>query len=127
MPLPKDVQPILFSLHTICDVTPETIAGPASENAIHLHEDDGRQIEFVAATVLPQIDHERAEIESFKPFCSRDVRVYALQIGTLVPSSPGPLGSSSKAKPRALVPSGRESVTNRYSHPLLVVQFAAPS
>jgi len=68
MPLPKGISSILFSLPTICDVTPETVpnANNDSGDAFRLHEDDWRQIEFIAAASLPQVDREITEIERFK-------------------------------------------------------------
>jgi len=50
-----DPQSILFTLPTICDVAPATIqdASHNSPEAIHIHEDDWRQIEFIAQTDLP--------------------------------------------------------------------------
>jgi len=68
LPLPKNIKSILFIVPTICHVAPETIPNGShqSANAIHLHEDDWRQIEFIAATDLPLVEHEMAEIEAFK-------------------------------------------------------------
>jgi len=68
MPLPKGIGAILFSLPTICDVAPETIpnASDDNSNSLRLHEDDWRQIEFIAASALPQVDREMAELERFK-------------------------------------------------------------
>jgi len=63
-----DPHSILFTLPTICDVAPETIQDPSHNNpeAIHIHEDDWRQIEFIAETNLPQVDREMATIDAFK-------------------------------------------------------------
>jgi len=68
MPLPKGIGAILFSLPTICDVAPPTIPNASKDNgsSLRLHEDDWRQIEFIAASSLPQVDREIAEIERFK-------------------------------------------------------------
>jgi hypothetical protein len=68
MPLPEGIGAILFSLPTICDVAPETIPNASHDNSnlLRLHEDDWRQIEFIAASALPQVDREMAEIERFK-------------------------------------------------------------
>ncbi len=68
MPFPKGIGAILFSLPTICKVAPETIPDASKNNCdvLRLHEDDWRQIEFVAASTLPRVDHEMAEIERFK-------------------------------------------------------------
>jgi hypothetical protein len=64
----SDLQSILFTLPTICDEAPETIQDAGHDNleAVHLHEDDWRQIEFIANTDLPQIEGEMAAIEDFK-------------------------------------------------------------
>jgi hypothetical protein len=63
-----DPQSILFTLPTICDVAPATIqdASHNSPEAIHIHEDDWRQIEFIAQTDLPQVEREMVAIEDFK-------------------------------------------------------------
>jgi hypothetical protein len=63
-----DLQSILFTLPTICDEAPETIQIASHDNpeAVHLHEDDWRQIEFIAATDLPQVDRELTAIKDFK-------------------------------------------------------------
>ena len=63
-----DPHSILFTLPTICDVAPPTIQDPSHNNpeAIHIHEDDWRQIEFIAQTDLPQVDREMASIDAFK-------------------------------------------------------------
>jgi hypothetical protein len=63
-----DLQSILFTLPTICDEAPETIQSAGHDNleAVHLREDDWRQIEFIAATDLPQVDREMPGIEDFK-------------------------------------------------------------
>jgi hypothetical protein len=60
---PKD---ILFSLPTICDPAPavETMHGPAGARA--LHEDDWRQIEFVATANLDYISRELTTLAAFK-------------------------------------------------------------
>jgi hypothetical protein len=58
---------ILFSLPTISDVGPVTarMAKP-SPDAIRMHEDDWRQIEFVAVGALSVVELELAELEDFK-------------------------------------------------------------
>ena len=63
-----DPHSILFNLPTICDVAPATIQEASHNNpeAIHIHEDDWRQIEFIAQTDLPQVDREMASIDAFK-------------------------------------------------------------
>lgn len=68
MPLPEGIRSILFVVPTICDTAPETIPNDNSdtEDAVRLHEDDWRQIEFIAASALPQVDREMAELEGFK-------------------------------------------------------------
>jgi hypothetical protein len=68
MPLPEGIGSILFVVPTICDIAPETIpnANHDTKDAVHLHEDDWRQIEFIAASALPQVDVEMAELERFK-------------------------------------------------------------
>jgi hypothetical protein len=49
-------------------VAPATIQDASHNNpeAIHIHEDDWRQIEFIAQTDLPQVDREMASIDAFK-------------------------------------------------------------
>ncbi len=68
MPFPEGIRSILFVVPTISDIAPETIpnANSDTKDAVHLHEDDWRQIEFIAASALPQVDREMAEIERFK-------------------------------------------------------------
>jgi hypothetical protein len=78
-----DPHSILFTLPTICDVAPETIQDASHNNpeAIHIHEDDWRQIEFIAETDLPQVDREMASIEDFKrrqlDWCGVEERVHS--------------------------------------------------
>lgn len=65
-----DPRSILFTLPTICDEIPETLQdtghdAPAPE-AIHLHGDDWRQIEFIVGVETPQVDREIAAIQEFK-------------------------------------------------------------
>ena len=66
----REIDPtlLLFSLPTICDMAPATIQRATRDNpdAVRMHEDDWRQIEFVGAASLPQIDHEMADLETFK-------------------------------------------------------------
>jgi hypothetical protein len=68
MPLPEGIRSILFSLPTICDAAPETIPNPGNDGgeAFRLHEDDWRQIEFIPASALAQVDRELAKVEAFK-------------------------------------------------------------
>jgi len=63
-----DPNSLLFSLPTICDEAPPTVqsAGHDNSDAFRMHEDDWRQIEFIAREALPQIDHEMADLEAFK-------------------------------------------------------------
>ncbi len=58
---------ILFSLPTISDIGPLTARmTKPSPDAIRMHEDDWRQIEFVAVEALPMVERELAELEAFK-------------------------------------------------------------
>jgi hypothetical protein len=61
-----DPNKILFSLPTICDPAPavDPIAPPAGAKV--LHEDDWRQIEFVAAANQEHINHELKTLIAFK-------------------------------------------------------------
>jgi hypothetical protein len=63
-----DPHSILFSLPTICDVAPDTNQDVIRDDseAFLIHEDDWRQIEFIAETDLPQVDREMASIDAFK-------------------------------------------------------------
>lgn len=62
---PKDV---LFSLPTLCEVPPPyaTKTTKPPKDSIELHEDDWRQIEFVAATNLRELERTLSELEFFK-------------------------------------------------------------
>jgi hypothetical protein len=66
MPLPEG--PILFSLATICDASPGTIPNinNRGSDGFRLHEDDWRQVEFISAAAVPQVDCEIAQLEAFK-------------------------------------------------------------
>jgi len=68
MTFPFDPKSILFSLSTICDVIPETDMVPAQggRSPFYLHEDDWRQVEFVAGTDVSQVEREMAALEAFK-------------------------------------------------------------
>jgi len=63
-----DPKTLLFSLATISDDFPSTIheGSDLIRDAISIHEDDWRQIEFVERAALPDVQHEIREIEAFK-------------------------------------------------------------
>jgi hypothetical protein len=63
-----DPRSILFTLPTICDNAPETVQGPIRDNpeVFHIHEDDWRQVEFIADQDLSQVEREMAALEDFK-------------------------------------------------------------
>lgn len=71
-PKPSDVvrtinpNDVLFSLPTLCDPGPAVDAAPAPSGARTLHEDDWRQVEFVARTNLAHIHQELARLSAFK-------------------------------------------------------------
>ena len=54
---------VLFSLATIGDELPAT-TGPAADEALALHEDDWRQMEFVAAGLSEAVEREFAAIRA---------------------------------------------------------------
>lgn len=60
-----DPRRILFSLPTLCEVTPEldTVAAPAGARI--LHEDDWRQIEFAPHRNLSHVERELGELTTF--------------------------------------------------------------
>jgi hypothetical protein len=60
---PKD---ILFSVPTLCDRTPETAKKPPSGDFCSVHEDDWRQIEFVAKSNLAHVQNELTALSVFK-------------------------------------------------------------
>ncbi|MGH9675905.1 MAG: hypothetical protein ACRD36_02285, partial [Candidatus Acidiferrum sp.] len=61
-----DQKEILFSVPTICDSTPATDPKKGSSSECNIHEDDWRQIEFVAKSNLTYIQHELEVVSSFK-------------------------------------------------------------
>src|SRR5258705_8598667 len=63
---PIDPNDILFSLPTICDPAPATEAKPPPAGHRALHEDDWRQIEFVAMANQAHIRRELATLIQFK-------------------------------------------------------------
>jgi hypothetical protein len=60
-----DPRRILFSLPTLCEVTPELDTVPAPAGARVLHEDDWRQIEFVPHRNLTYLDRELSALAAF--------------------------------------------------------------
>ena len=63
-----DPNSLLFTLPTICDQGPETVPNsiPGNAEAFHINEDDWRQVEFIVARDLAQVEGEMAAIEEFK-------------------------------------------------------------
>jgi hypothetical protein len=61
-----DPKKILFSLPTLCDQAPAVAEAPAPSGARSLHEDDWRQVEFVAAIDDSYIRGELAALATFK-------------------------------------------------------------
>lgn len=63
-----DPKSILFSVPTICDVLPDTERAEieADRDPFYLHEDDWRQVEFVAGGDIIQVKKEMAALEAFK-------------------------------------------------------------
>lgn len=61
-----DPKEILFSLPTLCDPAPATDATRPPAGYQSLHEDDWRQIEFVARTNLAHLQKELATLIAFK-------------------------------------------------------------
>jgi hypothetical protein len=61
-----DPTKILFSLPTICDPMPALEEAPAPAGAHWLHEDDWRQIEFVAVANRDYIQRQLAALAAFK-------------------------------------------------------------
>jgi hypothetical protein len=59
-----DPQTILFSLPTICDQLPTSEGADANGSEVGLREDDWRQIELVAASLVPLVEAELAAIRS---------------------------------------------------------------
>lgn len=60
-----DPSTILFSLPTICnDALPESARAAGSEGILVLHEDDWRQVEFVAAGLVGPIESELSAIRA---------------------------------------------------------------
>jgi hypothetical protein len=62
---PKD---ILFTLPTLCDMAPplQPMVAAAPEAAVSMHEDDWRQVEFVADGDRAAVDRELGELRRFK-------------------------------------------------------------
>jgi hypothetical protein len=61
-----DPNKILYSLPTICDSAPACNPSPPPTGAKALHEDDWRQIEFVASSNREYIEQELAKLAAFK-------------------------------------------------------------
>jgi len=61
-----DPHEVLFSLPTLCDPAPATDGSPPSAGHRPLHEDDWRQIEFVAAANHEHVLRELAALVQFK-------------------------------------------------------------
>jgi len=59
-----DPQKLLFSLPTICDQLPASDGTEADGSEVELREDDWRQIELVAADLLPLVERELAAVRS---------------------------------------------------------------
>ena len=61
-----DPKNILFSTPTLCDCTPERIKKYPAGGYCTVHEDDWRQIEFVAKSNLAHIENELKTLSAFK-------------------------------------------------------------
>ncbi|MBK9576536.1 MAG: hypothetical protein IPO40_05640 [Fibrobacteres bacterium] len=61
-----DPSQILFSLPTIEDTQPDSQAHPLSEQGYSIHEDEWRQLEFVATSFSVQVDAECEQIRAVR-------------------------------------------------------------
>jgi hypothetical protein len=87
-----DPKELLFSLPTLCDPSPSVDALPPSGTHRSLHEDDWRQIEFVARINQAHIHKELGTLAAFKEHYRRRPGWTKVYVRSEHPTSLGMLG-----------------------------------